>query len=677
MIPFNNYDDKDFSALVEEARSLIHRYTDQWTDENYHDPGITFMELLSWINEMQRYYMNSISSNSIDQIMKIMGYKLCEYGRAEGIVRFDVHKDNYLPEGTQMIASDQVFETSRDIFAVSANIEKILFERFENIEDFSMHNHQKGLIFSPFQHGVEKGDKLIVGFDTPLPKGKALSMFIKIFDDYPVKLPTSVFKPHGIEFKLNTGVNEHDSDDIKLIEDGTDGLTHSGIIRFMLSDDHTCKRIGKTELYPIVFQVEEDYGLLPPQFENLIMNVEKCTNTSSIVKPIKLENGTNRLNTEMSLICDFLIQKCTGNGWIDIDDTSDMVSVNDDHMTVNVEEEGRHRIIFFRNMSKDTLLIGTHSGFYDYEIPMRINSIVDDNFKLQCSYVEKGVTKWEDYSFVKNIKLSGNHDKVFTIDKIDSVIRFGDNEHGVMPCDGSQIRLLRLEKSDFERGNIKNGQINSFTRDSLNKKINVSNPYDLFGGFKGISNEKKSLEVLNLSKHIETLVTVADYEKAIIEYPKARITLAKAYKDINVENKVKVTFVPYTGERFPRVPDILQNSIINYLDDRRLVSTMVEFIDPISIEVEVYVDIIVDSKKQFDKAVIKDMLYDMFNPIQGYKVIKGYEIGTIPSKSDVINRLLRCDGVIGIKQVMIGSKGLKIPKHSVIYCNNLTINIST
>lgn len=61
MLKLPNLDDRLFNQIVEEARKTIPKLTEDWTDENTHDPGITLIELFSWLTETQQYYINRIT----------------------------------------------------------------------------------------------------------------------------------------------------------------------------------------------------------------------------------------------------------------------------------------------------------------------------------------------------------------------------------------------------------------------------------------------------------------------------------------------------------------------------------------------------------------------------------------------------------------------------------------
>jgi len=59
-LPLPNLDDRSFADLVAEARTLLPRYAPGWTNYNEADPGITIVDLLAWLTEMQLYRVNQL-----------------------------------------------------------------------------------------------------------------------------------------------------------------------------------------------------------------------------------------------------------------------------------------------------------------------------------------------------------------------------------------------------------------------------------------------------------------------------------------------------------------------------------------------------------------------------------------------------------------------------------------
>jgi hypothetical protein len=66
-------DDVTFAQLVEEAIKRIPQYTSEWTDFNLHDPGITIIELLAWLVEMQIFHLDQVTEKHYETFLKLLG----------------------------------------------------------------------------------------------------------------------------------------------------------------------------------------------------------------------------------------------------------------------------------------------------------------------------------------------------------------------------------------------------------------------------------------------------------------------------------------------------------------------------------------------------------------------------------------------------------------------------
>lgn len=66
-------DDRTFSDLVAELRSLIPRYDKTWTNHNPADPGMTLVELLAWLAEMVLYRLNKIEDPAYRTFLELLG----------------------------------------------------------------------------------------------------------------------------------------------------------------------------------------------------------------------------------------------------------------------------------------------------------------------------------------------------------------------------------------------------------------------------------------------------------------------------------------------------------------------------------------------------------------------------------------------------------------------------
>lgn len=66
-------DDRTFTDLFNEVRSLIPRHAPSWTNHNVSDPGIMLVELLAWLTEAMLYRINRVSDTSRMRLLELLG----------------------------------------------------------------------------------------------------------------------------------------------------------------------------------------------------------------------------------------------------------------------------------------------------------------------------------------------------------------------------------------------------------------------------------------------------------------------------------------------------------------------------------------------------------------------------------------------------------------------------
>jgi predicted phage baseplate assembly protein len=126
MLPTPNLDDRTFEQIRDEAIRLIPQYCPEWTNYNPSDPGITLIELFSWMTEMVLYRLNKVPDKVYLTLLDLIGVRLRPPTPARAMLTFHL-VDGYqggalVPRGTQ-VATEQtedgeaiVFETEEDVF---------------------------------------------------------------------------------------------------------------------------------------------------------------------------------------------------------------------------------------------------------------------------------------------------------------------------------------------------------------------------------------------------------------------------------------------------------------------------------------------------------------------------------------------------------------------------------
>ena len=69
--------------------------TEEWTDFNHHDPGITVLQMYAWLTDMLDYYMSATGDVHVEKYLKLLGVEPKEGCPAGGYVVVEG-----LPEGT-------------------------------------------------------------------------------------------------------------------------------------------------------------------------------------------------------------------------------------------------------------------------------------------------------------------------------------------------------------------------------------------------------------------------------------------------------------------------------------------------------------------------------------------------------------------------------------------------
>lgn len=71
-IQLPDQDTRTYDDILDEMIASIPKYTDKWTNHNPSDPGITILELLSWIEETTLYRINRIPEESYVNFLRLI-----------------------------------------------------------------------------------------------------------------------------------------------------------------------------------------------------------------------------------------------------------------------------------------------------------------------------------------------------------------------------------------------------------------------------------------------------------------------------------------------------------------------------------------------------------------------------------------------------------------------------
>jgi hypothetical protein len=212
-----NFDDKSYDELLKEAMKQIALLSGgNWTDYNAHDPGITFLELLTWLTEMQRYHLNRITDKHRLKYLKLLSTE----PRKAILARLPVILDEYelehtIPKGTTTDVGGVTFTTAEDILLNDYEI--TLFHSFEDIE-CSVYG------FKPFGESPKAGNCFYMKFSSPI--SKQIRLYFKLAPQDRVPMEAGYCQLASVKCEIEKNGEFHEC----VVTDTTYGFMQSGYL---------------------------------------------------------------------------------------------------------------------------------------------------------------------------------------------------------------------------------------------------------------------------------------------------------------------------------------------------------------------------------------------------------------------------------------------------------------
>lgn len=311
-LPIPNLDDKSFTQIVEEGRSLIPSTAPEWTDHNVHDPGITFIELFAWLAEIEHYRLNRTSAASFENFFALAGLTRAGRRPAEVTIALDVErlKRANSPRGVLLPANTVVtavgnegipFQTLEDRYLTTAELKKAVTQAGgrrvpQPVAQTRVVVHEGGSRinktvieedvprhYDAFGPSPAAGDSLELGFDGWFDEAQGHLAITLFEDDLPARTP---FAPGAQGFAPSARISwEYLTDSgwkpLPLIEDGTLHLSRSGEVSFGKPEAPRQPRADGLHWLRVIL-VEGRYEI-PPRISGIRTNTIRARQVETIV----------------------------------------------------------------------------------------------------------------------------------------------------------------------------------------------------------------------------------------------------------------------------------------------------------------------------------------------------------------------------------------------------------
>jgi predicted phage baseplate assembly protein len=312
-----NLDDRRWTDLVEEARSLIPRVAPRWTDHNVHDPGITFIELFAWLAEMQIYQLNRIGERHREAFGRLAGVERNRRtpSRVNVVVAGDLNTSVFIPSGTQVtpLEGDEiVFETTTDLILTRSRLRRLIVDDGSGAVDQTEANEKFGVAYLAFGEETRAGAELRLGFDGLYPGDEqALRLTADVFtSDLVGRCGPAVPIPVA-DAGRRSGGGENDASvqvawefigagakwlPLQLISDETAALSRSGAVTLSVPS----QAVRDRNHFWIRCRIVRGYYDIEPRLRHIGVNVLACAQQETVVNEL-LGRGNGRPDQSFEL----------------------------------------------------------------------------------------------------------------------------------------------------------------------------------------------------------------------------------------------------------------------------------------------------------------------------------------------------------------------------------------
>lgn len=738
MLPIPNLDDRGFEQMLQEARKSIPKLLPEWTDENAHDPGITLLELMSWMTELQQYYLNRVTEKNERKFLKLLGIQPKEPVSARAEVTFaSADRLAIIPKGTPLAAGRHVFETAETVKLVPAAVEKVIVRT----EGGFTSSPQAGVAYYAFGAEARKGSRLLLGLDRPLPEQTEITLSIRLFDDYPVPVaqgPAETAPLISTASVAWTYAGEAEGEvwqPVELVKDTSVHLSQSGELVFRLRSPMKAWSFfpadDKKRYWLCCELLGEGYEI-SPKVEKLALNTVPAVQQDSFSQTYTFHSTGEpglRLSkdTHLALYGKLIVQVQDAQGrwrdWSQTDRLEDCTAeaacyelsrnVRDGQLMIRfgdgvngaIPPEGKRniRVIAYKSDFEADRWIGKSNGLPEqaFEVP-RKRTYQRKGMLLQVAVPAgpEGDRVWEDWRPVYSLDNSAPTDRHFVYDAEEGVIRFGNNEEGWIPpksSDAANMRWISLCQSGGSEGNVKQGMIRSFAEadSALWEGITVTQPYPAEDGRDAESLQDAKLRARRELDSPHRAVTAADFEAIAQATPGLRVARVRAiplykpgqrdYPRVKSPAQMTVVVVPYSERDRPEAGRGFLETVSQHLDRHRLLTTQVHVIPAAYVKVTVHAVIVVEPGLKEEQGRIVKEIRRLLRPMGHADGVEGWPFGRSVYRGDLYGLISRMQGVVYVQDLWMDAEGkdihkdgggdIHIPPYSLVYSGEHDIEL--
>ncbi len=634
MLPDILLDSENYDDILENAKNMIVSIYPEWTDFNYHDPGVTMLEMFAWLKESQQYYLNKIGPENYKKYLKLLGIKRRTKKPSHTYITIGSQDDIVAAKGTKFYAGNICFEADDRTYITSSQIYCCICStddggtRVINTNELMFSGN---LRITPF--AGEKSREFYIGFDKAFAANEWHNIYFSIRSDdgmkrNPITDPESFIPLVDITAEYYDGVSWKELE----CRDDTFGFLSSGVLSFKSETEPKDTTVGQVEAYFIRFTLKDgEYDTLPV-INDLEFSVLPVTQRDTRAEYYDFDiaaDGKYKLFTQLSAAGDSRIFLKGSDGlFTPVMTFAKEIDPETGETTFTVLADPDAKSVRIVNMMNDFYLdsaVGQGTGlpFQEYDLESKL--LEYESFTIMTELPDSG-GKYAEWKKTDDFSLAKAEDFVYILDSNEGRIKFGDCIRGMAP--EGRIFIIGCSMTLSSEGNVTRGKINRMG-DSETQELEISNFSGSKGGTAEESLEECCVRAHKLLETTDTIVTNEDCERFISSIQGLKIEKCQVINPIKNNDRssgmvTSVVVKPYSADGKGVPNERYIKNIMKAVESHRLLGTQLRIVRPEYTAVSVYADITVLKDHSDANSTVENTIRDFFGTLKddfGAKIV--------------------------------------------------------
>jgi len=688
-LPKSNLDDRTFKDLVDECILRIPRYCPEWTNYNPSDPGITLIELFAWLTDQMLLRFNQVPLRNYVTFLEILGVRLQAPAPAQTDITFylttSLPEPYTIPGGTEVATvrteTEEAIVFSTDQPLVIGNPSLRHFLTAEIAEDApQMLRDRFTNLWTRRPDGEWGGRELSLFNDQPTPGN---CFYLVIDPEQPLEGNVLAFTFKG-EAATPTGINPEAPPRrweawngsywqtvlLQETDDATKGFSFSEIAQQGGDPLQGADLVLHLPIHWPVTHFTTYQGrwlrcvYTPPQISQ-----PGYSSSPRIVGLALRSIGGTVTASQSNLIRNELLGESDGTPGqtFQLQGVPILTRRDDEYILVTPPgglPQAWREVTDFANSGPEDLhyVIDSRTGIVQFGPLIQESSHLQQQTRLRARVGAQG-----------NMRLlTGDNSALMNAQPSqDEELRALERQYGAVPIRGSTIRMVVYRTGGGQKGNVQRGTL-IIPKSAVPYVTRVVNHTPARNGCDAESLEDAILRVPGMLRTRDRAVTPEDFETLAMQAGLGAVARALCLSAAasNDAGTVRLMIVPQANtdaiargegihpEQFALTPQ-LQERVLTYLNERRLLGVQVRCLEPNYVGVSVQTEVALEPEYNNYRAQeqilskLRIALYRFFNPLTGGPEGTGWPFGRPVYPSDIVTLFQQTPGVryLGVVQL--------------------------